>query len=125
VSQVFAQAAGFGVTLKVEYADVAGSYGGWFLLVVHGDNLQTDTDFNPANGPSCASPLSTGLGYSGSLPLAAPGLLVGGTGVPNYREPFLRLVNNRLNRMFGEGHSATWTATIVESVTPAVIDDNW
>lgn len=29
------------------------------------------------------------------------------------------------NALLGVGHSATWDASIVESVTPAVIDDNW
>jgi hypothetical protein len=100
-----------GVTVKVDYADVAGAYAGWFLLVVQGDNLIADSDFNPANGPSSATALSennSGVGDS-----------------VRYRVPFLTQVNARLDHMFGVGHSVRWSALIIKEVTPAVIDDDW
>lgn len=92
-----------GVLVKVTYQDAAGGYGGWFLLNAFFDIL-TDNDSNPANGLSSQAALTA----SGAQ-----------------RPAFLALVNSRLNAMLGPGHSAQWDATIVESVTPAVIDDNW
>lgn len=96
-----------GVTVKVDYEDVAGGYGGWFLLVVQGDAISADPDGNPGNGAPGAS------NYM------APG------GTSEYRAPFLAAVNSKLDHMLGQGHSAKWTATLVQSVTPASIDDDW
>lgn len=126
----YAEPTGRGVTVKVDYADVGGAYAGWFLLVVQGDDLIVDSDFNPANGPSSAVKLSTAVGptlYSpvaGLAPTTGDGIAASGDKA-YYRVPFLKQVNARLDRMLGVGHSAAWSATIVESVTPAVIDDNW
>jgi hypothetical protein len=121
---------GKGVTVRVDYADVAGAYAGWFLLVVNGDNLvlsgtPADTAGFLTNTPviqvgvvSTTGPSATraGLWNSGGA---------GASADPNYRFAFLDQVAARLNKMLGEGHSAKWTATLVESVTPAVIDDSF
>lgn len=117
------------LTVRVDYADVGGSFAGWFLLVVQGDGVPVDgfTD-PPAAGPDSYGPLSTPCAYyaiGGSYPVAAEGTGAVSFGNERYRKPFLRLIHARLDRMFGEGHSATWSATIIQGVTPAVIDDNW
>lgn len=120
-----------GVTVKVDYSDVAGAFAGWFLLVVQGDNLTEDSDSNPGNGPDSAAKLSTrvdftaptssgGSGAGNSYPYG-----VASTGAAPYRLGLLTQVNARLERMFGVGHTAKWSATVVQSVTPAVVDDNW
>lgn len=121
--------------VRVDYSDAAGGFGGWFLVNLQDDGLQLDDDSNPANGQSAYSKLNAVLDYG------SPGMGGGGTlgsisgrtnaygvsysGHPKYRQRLLDLVHGRLERMFGVGHSATWTATLVESVTPAVIDDNF
>lgn len=92
-----------GLTVRVEYADVAGAYGGWFLTVVPHDGTE-DADFNPANGAS-----------NGNL-FAAGGA---------QRALFLAHVGAKLNQLLGVGHSAKWTATLVASVTTAVIEDDF
>lgn len=118
---VYTVGPGTPVSVKVEYSDLAGGFAGWFLLAIQGDVIGVDGDLNPANGPDSYAALGNAIVYSTSNPLTGDVT----SGNYKYREPFLRLVNERLNKMFGVGHSATWTATIVESVTPAVIDDNW
>lgn len=108
MSTYYAQAPGNnvqGVTVKVDYADVAGAYAGWFLLVVQGDNF---------DGSSKGSP---------NEPQYYPTIHDAGAGA--IRQGFLGQANARLNAMLGVGHCAKWSATIVESVTPAVIDDTW
>lgn len=110
--------------IKVDYADAAGGFGGWFLLNIAGDGVVADDDGNPANGPSSHGLLGQRLTFSTGNSLT--GDLAGGTsGNQRYREALLNLVHARLERMFGVGHSATWTANVVQGVTPAVIDDNW
>jgi len=89
-----------GVTVKVTYQDVAGAYGGWFLVQAFVDGATTGTP--PSSGAY------TTFGYGGAK-----------------RAEFLAIVIPKLNALLGVGHSATWDANIVESVTPAVIDDNW
>lgn len=95
-----------GIAYKVSYADIAGSFAGWFLLVVQGDNLTEDSDFNPANGPNLTS-------YQVTSPPSATRTLI------------ITQINARLDRMLGAGHSAKWQATLVQAVTAASIDDNW
>lgn len=113
------------VIVRVDYSDVAGAYAGWFLLVVQGDGLNVDSDGNPANGPDSYTPLASALTYYTTGGTAAEGTGYLTTNYERYRKSFLVQVHARLERMFGVGHSATWTATIIQGVTPAVIDDNW
>lgn len=127
---------GVSLLVRVDYADAAGGYAGWFLLNVDGDALDTDVtggwigtapndahaylsqpmNWSTVIAPSTAGPAAENTGGVGS------GTFQGST---RYRPRFLALVHGRLERMFGIGHSATWTATLLESVTPAVIDDSF
>lgn len=110
-----------GFTIKVAYSDVAGAYAGWFLARVNGQNIPgADDDNNPNDGPDQMGDISSAGLASGdgeAAPVGSQRARMGGS---------LNLqVNSRLNAMFGVGHSAKWTATIVQEVTPAVINDDW
>jgi hypothetical protein len=41
------------------------------------------------------------------------------------RAIYLESINARLAKLFGFADAVRWSATIVESVTPAVIDEDW
>lgn len=84
-----------GVLFVVDYTDPAGAFAGWFLHV-----LPTTA---PPGDPS----------YSDFDPGNAKFQVLADS------------VNARLAAMFGDNGHATWTAKHVQSVTPAVIDDNW
>jgi len=98
---------------KIDYWDPAGSFGGWFLHVVpsgltlvYGGSPPTlvGIDTNIVAEPTYDA--DTGL----PEPLKRSGLL--------FREGIVE----RLKRMFGTDCSVRWKATLVESVTPAVVD---
>lgn len=94
-----------GLIVRIDYADVAGAYGGWFLLNVDGVFLVP--------------------GFSAPSTLVAYNKIVGAGGPadPLYQDRFFALVHARLEKMLGVGHAATWTATFIESVTPATTND--
>ena len=110
------KSAGWGCfTVKVEYEDIAGAYGGWFLIVVQSPTTQDlDTDSNPANGPSYGDNVRDFALYGPTT-----------SGIAAYGGAMASQVNARLERMLGVGHSAKWSATLPQTVTPASIDDDW
>jgi hypothetical protein len=87
------------LTVKVEYVDPAGGFGGWFLHSLH----QLDDAGIAANGPTDFPSYSTVAANTTAAELR-------------------RSIQARLERMFGTANSVTYTATIVQSVTPATID---
>lgn len=118
----YAQAAAYsGYTVKVVYSDVAGGYGGWFLVHVKGPRVElADPDSDPTDGADTSALIASGGLESGDAKTDL-------TGSPRQRTggAVIEQVNARLFAMFGHGNSAKWTATIVQDVTPAVISDDW
>jgi hypothetical protein len=101
--------------VKVAYEDVAGSYGGWFLAVVQAPGLSdVDDGGNPSDGPSYGNYIANGVIRSQT-----------GGAYDLYGLALHEHVTAKLEKLLGVGHTAKWSATIVQSVTPAVIDDNW
>lgn len=95
-------------TLRIDYEDPAGGCAGWFLHVVH-----TPGQFDNHG----SSPPFWGLDAEHDD---------GSPSAQSARGDIARKsILNRLERMFGSAGCVKWTATLVESVTPATIDDNF
>lgn len=91
------------VRVRIDYADAAGGYAGWFIM-----NVDID-----------------GTGGSGADAYSALNLPVSSLGLRAPKDAFRKTVRDKLDHMFGIGCSAVWTGTIIETVTPAVIDDTF
>lgn len=89
------------LTLKVEYADPAGSCAGWFLFT---HNFHSVPAIDVVADPETAAILLTDGGVGG-----------GGTELH-------AAVKARLERMFGLDGVVSYTIRMVQSVTPATID---
>lgn len=95
-------------TFKVDYEDPAGGFAGWFLHVVH-----TPTPF--VGSPTIEF---FGIGH--------PPYEGGAISASEWRTERVRKgIFERLERMFGSAGCVKWTATLVQSVTPASIDTDF
>lgn len=102
---VFTVHANFGTTVRVDYLDPAGGFGGWFIHTIN------DVGFVPVSNSTDAGALAT---------------LMAGSPPGNSTQAALHAsIKARLTHLFGTDASVTWTVTLLESVTPAVIDDNF
>lgn len=99
MTQYAEEVSNYTLVVKVEYADPAGGFGGWFLHSIHqlsdyGLGGGSQTDF-PTYSRSSTNPSAIQLRAT---------------------------ITARLEKMFGTACSVTYTMTIVQGVTPAVID---
>ena len=92
-----------GLIVKITYSDPAGAFGGWFLHVVNGDPNQVDHPYNQSGASSAVSALNPWNGFG---------------------ERFTKAINQKLYEMLGRA-AVQWHATVVNTVTPAVIDDDF
>lgn len=90
--------------VKVLFDDPCGGFSGWFLHVVNADHMPSQ----PGNGTDAGN---------------TAGALTAGGSNANARAEFHASISARIQQMFGFA-PVTWTATIVQSVTPATIDDD-
>lgn len=98
-----------GLTLKIDYLDPVGGFGGWFLLTFPSALL--------------AGPITEGTGDGSATQWGA--VLGASPGANQYQIAFAAAVKQRLVQMFGTDSTVNWKATFLQSITPAVLDADY